>query len=628
MPLSLRRVALVAPALGGLLLVGLPAAPAQAATFTSTGVRCTLVGTRGHDVLVGTPRRDVICGRGGDDVIRARGGDDLVDAGSGRDQVLAGDGADRLLGGTGSDRIYAGDGADRVLGGTGNDRIYGGLGADRIASGYGADRVEGDDGADTISGGDGTDALQGEAGADTVSGGGQDDLIQGGSQGDNLNGEGGDDELSSGSGADDVDGGPGDNLCIVDAEDESVRCRYDEQPPVAVRTVVDPGAVDVTNADAEVTVRVHATDDTGVNMVQVSFAAGNNGVAVGAPWLELVSGTDRDGWWQGSVTVPRWTAPGPLYAAVTVTDRHGRQAWGGGVPVVLQVADANPDTQGPRMTVDQVAPGAIDVRTQSRNVTVSVHATDPQSGVSRLDICLARPGTPGTYSPHPLYASVVCEELATRKSGTVQDGVWTATLTVPKGSVGATYNVVVYAEDRATNRVRWFGPEAYRQWVDGRWCCTDAYPFPGDAGRLEVTGAVVDVTPAWIDAVTASKTQLDTLAAADRTHVRVHALDAAGEGEGVTSVRAMLVSDGSLASDPQFDFATLELTSGTVTDGWWEGDVVAPQGTPPGTYHLLVAPVDRAHGKWYTDPAGPMADGVTYLPLEGIPTITVIDRRS
>ena len=62
--------------------------------------------------------------------------------------------------------------------------------------------------------------------------------------------------------------------------------------------------------------------------------------------------------------------------------------------------------------------------------------------------------------------------------------------------------------------------------------------------------------------------------------------------------------------------------------GWWEGDVIAPQGTPPGTYHLLIGVADRAHADMYTDPTGPMADGVSYQPLEGIPTITVIDSRT
>ena len=52
-------------------------------------------------------------------------------------------------------------------------------------------------------------------------------------------------------------------------------------------------------------------------------------------------------------------------------------------------------------------------------------------------------------------------------------------------------------------------------------------------------GAVADATPASIDEVTVSKTRLSTLASADEVRVRVHALDAAGPGEGVTGVEAM-----------------------------------------------------------------------------------------
>jgi hypothetical protein len=90
----------------------------------------------------------------------------------------------------------------------------------------------------------------------------------------------------------------------------------------------------------------------------------------------------------------------------------------------------------------------------------------------------------------------------------------------------------------------------------------------------------------------------------------------------------MLSTKTSLATDPQFDRTYLQRTSGTVTDGWWEGGVVAPRGTPPGTYDLLIGVSDRdRRGSIFTDPDGPFANDVTYMPLAGIPTITVIDRR-
>lgn len=98
-------------------LTGLPR------VMSSSGRRCTIIGTPGHDVLRGTSRDDVVCGLGGNDVIDARGGDDLVDGGAGHDVLTGGPGDDTILGGLGPDTIYSVDGfRDSVDGGAGNDR--------------------------------------------------------------------------------------------------------------------------------------------------------------------------------------------------------------------------------------------------------------------------------------------------------------------------------------------------------------------------------------------------------------------------------------------------------------------------------------------------------------------------
>jgi hypothetical protein len=603
---SRRRSALAALAGLAVVLVSVTSvSSSSAAVRTSTGVRCTIVGSPGADMLVGTRRRDVICGRGGADVIRAGGGDDLVDAGTGADRVSGGDGSDILIGGGGNDTLAGGYGSDVVRADTGSDRVSGGPGPDRIAGG---------DGNDTLSGNDGSDVVSGQRGEDLINGGGSGDRLAGGAE---------DDELLSGSGPDSVDGGGGDNLCIVDSQDESVRCRYDEQAPVIVRTTVSPDEVDVTYASAKVTVRAHITDDTGVSRVQGFLDQGNNGVAFWMSHLQLVSGTLRDGWWQAVVTIPRWTPQARLGLDLHVDDRIGRAADNYGDTAAVQVNDADPDEEAPQLTLTSVSPASVDVTTLARKVTITVHGVDARAGIGRLDICLSRPGTP----PSTRFTSVICVDDQPRSAGTAQDGTWTATLTIPKGSLGATYNVSAYAEDRVSNRAAWLGPDAYQAWSDAPSCCTPVYPFPDGAGRLDVTGAVADATPAWIDATTVSKTQLHTLAATDEFRVRVHALDAAGPGEGVKTVEAMLVSSESLGSDPQFPRATLTLTTGTVTNGWWTGDVVAPQGTPPGTYHLLILITDRAHGAIYTDPTGPFVTDGDYKPLADMPTLVVVDEQ-
>jgi hypothetical protein len=595
----LRRTALLGPALAALGLAGLNVAPADAAAFTSTGVRCTIVGTSGADVLTGTSGRDVICGLGGNDVIRARGGNDLVDAGGGKDTVVAGAGNDRVLAGSGADRVSGGDGADRISGGTGADDVNGGAGADLVSGGPGPDALAGDGGADVLSGGDGGDTIEG--------GTGQDD----------LNGQQGDDDLTGDGGADDLDGGAGSNICIVDAADDSVRCRYDEQPPALVEAGLSPGSVDVSVGSAEVTVRVHATDDTGVEDVQVGLHSADYQVQLGGPPLELVEGDQRDGWWQATFEVPRWLRPATLRPTVYLRDRLKRQTSDDSSPARLAVSDANPDTQPPQLTLlAPVDAATVDVRTASKDVTVKVRATDDVSGVARVDLCLARPA-------QPLYQAVICQDDVPRASGSVGDGVYQATLTLPKGSLGGDWNVQAYTEDRASSGgAYWLGPDAYPGYQGS--AGPTPYPFPDGQGRLPVQGAS-DSRPAWTDSVTLDPAEVDTLTSAATTHVTVHALDAAGEG--VTAVSAVLVSDSELATAPQFDKVDLQQTDGDMLDGTWQGDLVLDQGTPVGTYHVLVFVDDISHSRGYVGSGSPYATGYGYTVVDGDPHVTVVEHQ-
>jgi hypothetical protein len=565
------------------LVAGVLAAPPAAAVETSTGVRCTVVGTPGADLLVGTAGRDVICGRGGADVIRAKDGNDLVDAG------------------TGSDVVALGGGDDRVLAGPGGDEVAGGSGDDRIAGGDGADHVGGGGGEDVIGGGAGPDVLGG--------GGAQDD----------LDGNGGDDTIEGGSGADELDGGVGDNLCIVDAADESIRCRYDETPPVMVETQIDPGTVDVTHASATVTIRVHATDDTGVDGVQVSLYADGYARSIDVPaWLELESGTTKDGWWTTTFEVPRYTYPGQFRPQVYLRDRLDRAVWDDSSPARLVVLDENPDTTPPQLEL--LAPlgsDPVDVRTEGADITVSVRGTDDLSGVGRLDLCLSPPPSSNGLQIHG-----ICRDAAPRTSGTARNGTWTTTLRVPKGALSGVWNVTARVQDQvlSDSGTWWLGPEAYDIWVAKR-MGDGGRPFPPEgAGSVTVIGAA-DRTPAWVETVTVTPAEVDTLPAAATTHVSVRARDA--EGEGVTEVFAVLVSGSARADAPQFDRVDLVRTSGDLVDGVWEGDLVLPQGTPPGTYHVLVGVADIAHARNFVGTSYPHDDH-GFVRLDHDPVVVVV----
>lgn len=664
----------------------LVASPASAAT-TSTGVRCTIVGTSGADVLRGTSRRDVICGRGGGDVIYARGGNDLVDGGGGNDRIYGSYGADKLLGGTGRDsirgeagadvifggsssdylyggtsddtirggsgsdqirgddghdRIYGGADHDTVKGGTGWDVLFGGTGRDRILGGRGNDRAYGGDSADGLYGGSGNDQLHGgnhndlvlgdsgadrlwgDNGADQIRGGTGADVLSGGYGNDTLEGEGQDDLLAGGPGTDQLAGGTGINRCNYDTYDYLINgCGTDKSAPKVLAVTFSPSSIDTTMADAKVKVRVRITDDLGAVRVQghVVDEVPNAGASFYMPSMSLASGGPRDGWWEYVLTVPRYTPAGAMHADISVNDAAGR--WGSGSMGTLTVANSDPDSVGPTVSVTALTPRSIDVTTSSKSVQVSVRVVDSKSGLSDLSICLLQPGVATSSYPNPLFDTVVCDEGVARVSGTVRDGIWSTKLTVPKGSPGGIYNLFVSAEDRIGNELSYYGPEAYQAYASGGWSGgATRRELPGATSRVEVTGPGRDTVPPTLAAVTVSRSSVDTAAGDAKIHVRARVKDASGANAGVDRVEAEVLSGG-LSSDPSFPRVSLRRTSGTVFDGWWEGDVAISQGTQPGAYHLWIAIVDRGgNGDAYTD--AEHGDGVTYQAHPDIPVIYVV----
>lgn len=485
----------------------LVASPAGAAT-TSTGVRCTIVGTSGGDVLKGTSRRDVICGRGGGDIIYAKGGDDLVDAGSGGDHIYASYGADRVLAGSGEDWIHGEGGADSLNGGTGQDNIWGedggdsisgGTSGDTISGGTGSDSVSGGDGNDSVSGGDGNDRLSGSYGddqlhgnnhLDTLNGGPGHDRLWGDSGADTLNGGDGNDKLSGGTGLDDVHGNAGTNTCYYDIYDILSGCGYDKAPPAIVSVSATPSTVDTTTADAKVRVRVHATDDlSGVKRIQGHFIASSVNGSIYMASMSLVSGGTRDGWWEYILTVPRYTPAGPMELQMWVADRYGRET--GIDRDILTVTNTDPDLVAPTVSISALSATSLDVRTAPKSVKVTARIRDAKSGVvDGVAICLSRAEVATPSDPTPEYFGFVCEEGLTRTSGTSKDGIWTAYLTLPKGSRGGVYNVGVGVEDRVGNTGSWMGPDAYAAFVNhGSNSPVEVHELNAELSRIQVLGA-------------------------------------------------------------------------------------------------------------------------------------------
>jgi hypothetical protein len=576
----MRRLAAVVVPLLGLAL----ATPAQAATYTSTGVRCTKVGTSHNDVLKGTTGRDVLCGLGGNDRLIGGSGDDVLDGGSGNDAIDGGIGNDVLLGVSGNDTLSGSVGADRLVGGAGNDVVSGGDGNDKVAGGDGNDKVAGDSGNDTVTGDAGDDVLTGSYGRDSLSGGA------------------GNDDLDGGADADGVHGDAGTNWCIIDASDTRTQCVYDQAPPTVVDATATPGAVDVTGQDVTVLLRAHLQDDTGVTRVQLGLAPSDVSPSFQGGLATLVSGTVRDGWWQLKGVARRYGEPGTFPVDVAAHDRVGRSSASPLDKGSLTVHDDTPDRTRPDVTAYSASTDSVDVRSSNGSITITAHLTDQGSGSDPGDVllCLNPPSGDGTYNQLP------CVQLA-RISGDRLDGDWRVTAVIPRGSVGGDWNASLWVTDavhRGSPDYFW-GPDVYRYQCNG---CSEPrdHRLPNGAGRFSVIGST-DSYPAVLESLRADNPDVDTLAGPATVTVDVRATDA--QGEGVTGVTGYLTPEGGSGEGrPSFRPVDARLIDGTPEDGTWRLVFEFPQGTPPGRYPVSQVFVrDRTHSRSYAPPNSPYA---------------------
>jgi Ca2+-binding RTX toxin-like protein len=584
------RLTTVATA-GTLLMGSLLMAPtaADAATYTSSGLRCTKVGGSGANRIVGTPRNDVICGRGGNDTIYGGGGADVIDGGAGNDVIRAGAGNDRVYGGTGRDTLNGDDGADSMNGQWDDDVLVGGTGDDSLAGYTGTDRIDSGAGNDAVTGGAGPDTLAGGAGNDRMSGDDGGDIISGNDGNDVLAGNADNDDLLGGAGSDRIDGGAGTNWCDATSSDSQTACKTDLQAPQAATLSLSRSTVDVSNGPVTITASVRVTDDTGVRQVQIGHVA------------RLTRGTVRDGWWNATITIPQYSEPGLRAVDVSLTDRVGRSGQGF-FPERITVVNSRPDRQPPVVRSMSVSPASVDVRAAAEEVTATMRITDDLAGVEGGYLC-----------PAHLYADAfrqadACSSLE-RTSGTARDGLWTASYTVPRGAVGGQWNFQVWVEDASGNHPTqyYFGPDQL-QWEAAHDVEPWGLPLPDGAGRFTVTGSSdnnapvltsMTLSPPSVDVRTSSATVTVDLAATDLEGITSAGVSVAGETD---QGWIDLGSD----SDPT-------LVSGTPEDGVWRLRLPIAQGTPPGTYRIQVWLEDVTHFTSWLSPGSSTYDSSQQL---------------
>jgi hypothetical protein len=382
---------------------------AQAAS-TSTGKRCTVVGTPGNDKLRGTARSDVICGLGGNDTLTGRGGNDVLDGGRGNDS---------LNGGGGSDTLTGSSGHDVLTGGTGNDTLEGSDGQDRLAGSGGTDRLSGGAGPDHVAGGIGNDRLIGSGGEDVVTGGAGDDYLDGGPAPDTL------------------DGGTGTNECVFEPEDVvSLTC--DSEAPRVLSATATPSTVDTSASAQVVHIQAHVTDDLAGTYCATANLYSPSGQQATNSCASLISGTELDGIYETEVTLPRYAEQGTWELQFGTGDNAAN--WGGTDTLATVSQTGAGDNKPPRL-VSISAPSTVDTSASAQVVHVQAHVTDDLSGTSCVALTIWGPGQ----------QQISNHTCATLTSGTELDGIYEANLTMPRYAQKGTWEIDLSTYDNASN---------------------------------------------------------------------------------------------------------------------------------------------------------------------------------
>ncbi|HEY1834954.1 MAG TPA: Ig-like domain repeat protein, partial [Solirubrobacteraceae bacterium] len=218
----------------------------------------------------------------------------------------------------------------------------------------------------------------------------------------------------------------------------------DATPPWLSGASASPASVSTCGTPASTTIGVQASDSSGVAYVNVDLT-GPGGQSLSAPAV-LDSGSAASGHWSAPLTLPQHAEQGSWAISIQMGDTAGNPTYissaqlsAAGFGSVVQQTCAG-DTNPPQIASVALAPETVDTSTGSRAVVLDVHATDDLSGVASLQATLISGGQSQSAS-------------ALLQSGTVLDGTWQATITLPRWSQQGTWRLDLIVTDQVGNSV-------------------------------------------------------------------------------------------------------------------------------------------------------------------------------
>lgn len=214
----------------------------------------------------------------------------------------------------------------------------------------------------------------------------------------------------------------------------SVSVQDDRTPPSITSFSFTPATVQLAGGDVVMTFTLRGADtESGIGTARVLLS--QPGSPGGSHPLHRcvadspVSGTVREGVWQCAISLNRHLAPGTWSVSAILTDRAGNPSapypW-----TDFSVAGSLPDDIAPVLRNFSLSPDSVNVRAQGARLEILVSAADAASGVSAVRISHRfSTGGSGMIS------------LALPSSGSVHEGIWSSTPSIPQGTSTRTLSI-------------------------------------------------------------------------------------------------------------------------------------------------------------------------------------------
>ena len=215
-------------------------------------------------------------------------------------------------------------------------------------------------------------------------------------------------------------------------------------PPVLSDFSFSVSSLDVSSESKDVTMTIKVTDASGVTAKNSSYLqpSGFSATAVNCGDMTLASGTNKDGTWSITCTVPQGQASGNYYfqsstfedangigATCYTANTSGNICHPAGTSVLLAV-DNGQESDPPVLSDFSFSVSSLDVSSESKDVTMTIKVTDASGVTAKNSSYLQPSGFSAT--------AVNCGDM-TLASGTNKDGTWSITCTVPQGQASGNY---------------------------------------------------------------------------------------------------------------------------------------------------------------------------------------------